>query len=323
MRSPEKGWTAFDMYLDRFGRRLVHHLAALCVAFLLLGGAPVRARTAGPGHGAQESTPICGFTIVNEYPHDSEAFTQGLVFADGKLYEGTGLWGRSSLRRVDLDTGVVLQSLSLPSRFFGEGITSYGDRIIQLTWQAGAGFVYDRDSFQLVEQFVYARQGWGLTHDGQRLIMSDGTSTLRFLHPQTFEEVGQLGVYDHGVPVTRLNELEYIHGEIYANVWQTDRVARIDPISGEVRAWIDLEGLLRPEDLERPVDVLNGIAYDSAAGRLLVTGKLWPKLFHIELVCPQTTFLFLPLINYEPTRATARLQPSWLERMTHVMGAWE
>ena len=304
MGSPEQRSTERDTGGDRFCCRLGHDLSVLCVTFFLLYGATARSPAAGPGHGAQQSTPVCGFTIVNEYPHDSEAFTQGLVFAGGDLYEGTGIWGRSSLRRVDLETGVVLQSLVLPSRFFGEGITIYGDRIIQLTWQSRVGFVYDRGSFQLVEQFGYATEGWGLTHDGQHLIMSDGTSTLRFLHPQTFEELGHLQVHDQDGPVTRLNELEYIHGAIYANVWLTDRVARVDPLTGEVSAWIDLEGLLRPEDPEQPVDVLNGIAYDATGDRLLVTGKLWPKLFHIQLVCPETTFLFLPLITGEPATGT-------------------
>lgn len=297
MRTQQNGMTALNRRQGRLGLRLVHGLSGLCMVFLLLAGVIARASGDGPSRSEQETTPVCGFTIIDEYPHDSEAFTQGLVFADGELYEGTGLWGRSSLRRVDLESGAVLQSLSLPSRFFGEGITVYGDKIIQLTWQSRVGFVYDRESFQLVEQFIYDTQGWGLTYDGQHLIMSDGTATLRFLHPQTFEEVRQLAVYGQDGPVTRLNELEYIHGQIYANVWQTDRVARIDPITGEVRSWIDLEGLLSPEGRDQPADVLNGIAYDAAEDRLLVTGKLWPKLFHIEVVCLEAMSLFLPLIS--------------------------
>jgi glutamine cyclotransferase len=258
---------------------------------------------------------------VAEYPHDPEAFTQGLVFARGELYEGTGLWGRSTLRRVDLESGMVQQSHSLPSRFFGEGITVMGDRIIQLTWQSRIGFVYDRESFQQVAQFAYETEGWGLTHDGQYLIMSDGSPTLYFLDPQTFEEVSRLPVYDHDGAVTRLNELEYIDGEIYANVWYSDRVARIDPHTGQVCAWVNLEGLLDAADLEQPVDVLNGIAYDASHNRFLVTGKLWPKLFHIEVLCPGSSVLFLPLMSTSSVPSADLQWPPYPRRMTHVMGA--
>jgi glutaminyl-peptide cyclotransferase len=167
---------------------------------------------------------------------------------------------------------------------FGEGIAIYGDRIIQLTWQSHIGLVYDKTSFELLRTFSYPTEGWGLTHDGARLIMSDGTATLHFLDPETFVEVGQVEVYDVDGPVVRLNELEYIGGEIYANIWQTDRIVRIDPQTGQVLGWVDLSGLLSPEDRQQPVDVLNGIAYDPASDRLFVTGKLWPKLFEIELV---------------------------------------
>ena len=224
------------------------------------------------------------YTVIDAYPHDPDAFTQGLVFEDGVLYEGTGLWGRSTLRKVALETGQVLQSYDLASQFFGEGITVYGDKIIQLTWQSNVGFVYDKDSFELLQQFSYPTQGWGITHDGERLIMSDGSSTLYFRDPETFEEVGRVEVTDKDGPVTRLNELEYIRGEVYASVWLTDQIARIDPQTGRVVGWIDLEGLLKPEDLTQPVDVLNGIAYDAQGDRLFVTGKLWPKLFEIDLV---------------------------------------
>jgi len=224
------------------------------------------------------------YRVVNAYPHDRNAFTQGLVFEDGVLYEGTGRQGYSTLRRVDLASGDVLQICQLPDRFFGEGITIFGERIIQLTWQSGVGFVYDRNSFELLEEFHYPTEGWGITHDGQRLIMSDGTSTLRFWNPETFEEIGRIEVRDQDGPVTRLNELEYVQGEIYANVWQTDRIARIAPDTGKVIGWIDLAGILSPEDRSEPVDVLNGIAYDAENDRLFVTGKLWPRLFEIELV---------------------------------------
>lgn len=226
------------------------------------------------------------YTVVNTYPHDPQAFTQGLIYVDGVLYEGTGLYGQSSLRRVDLETGSVLQRYDLPAQFFGEGITLAGDRIIQLTWQSNVGFVYDKDSFELLGEFQYPTEGWGITHDGARLIMSDGTANLYFRDPETFAEIGRVTVQDDSGPVVRLNELEYIDGEVYANIWQTDRIARIDPQTGRVTAWIDLTGLLSAEDRQEPVDVLNGIAYDAANDRLFVTGKLWPKLFEIELIPP-------------------------------------
>ncbi len=228
--------------------------------------------------------PVYTYTIVHTYPHDMNAFTQGLVFTDGILYEGTGLYGHSSLRKVELETGNVLQIYRLPEQYFGEGITVYDDQIFQLTWKAHTGFVYAKDTFLYLETFNYPTEGWGITHDGERLIMSDGTATLHFLDPETREEIGQVEVRDNDGPVVRLNELEYIHGEVYANVWQTDWIARIDPQTGQVLGWINLEGLLSHVDLSQPVDVLNGIAYDTEGDRLFVTGKLWPALFEIELI---------------------------------------
>jgi glutamine cyclotransferase len=236
--------------------------------------------------GNPDVIPVYSYNIVNTYPHDPDAFTQGLVFDDGVLYEGTGLYGQSSLRRVELETGDILQIRELSDQFFGEGIAIRGDRIIQLTWQSNIGFVYDKNSFELLQEFDYSTEGWGITYDGTRLIMSDGTSTLHFLDPQTFEETGQVEVFDNNGPVTRLNELEYVEGEIYANVWQTDRIARIAPDEGRVIGWVDLGGLLSAEDRNQSVDVLNGIAYDADDGRLFVTGKLWPKLFELELISP-------------------------------------
>lgn len=233
------------------------------------------------------AVPIYTYKVVNAYPHDRNAFTQGLVFENGVLYEGTGLRGRSTLRRVELETGDILQVRELPAQFFGEGITIYGDKIIQLTWQSNVGFVYDRDSFEVLQEFHYPTEGWGITHDGKRFIMSDGTSTLHFLDLETLEEVGRIEVHDNHEPVTRLNELEYVRGEIYANVWQTDRIARISPQTGQVIGWIELKGLLSAADRSEPVDVLNGIAYDAKNDRLFVTGKLWPRLFEIELVPPK------------------------------------
>lgn len=227
--------------------------------------------------------PVYTYEIVNRYPHDTDAFTQGLVFDNGILYEGTGLYGRSSLREVDLETGNIKQIYELPARYFGEGITVFGDRLIQLTWKSRTGFIYDRDSLEGKGDFTYATEGWGITHDGERLIMSDGTATLYFLDPLTFNTIGHVKVYNNTTPVDRLNELEYINGQVYANVWQTDNIAVIDPDSGQLTAWLDLSGLLPPPDHSTPVDVLNGIAYDAANDRLLVTGKLWPWLFEVRL----------------------------------------
>lgn len=241
--------------------------------------------TPAPGS-ALQAVPVYTYKIINTYPHDCNAFTQGLVFENGFLYEGTGLHKRSTLRKVELETGTILQIYELPPQFFGEGITIFQDKIIQLTWQSNVGFVYHKDTFELLHQFTYPTEGWGITHDGTQLIMSDGTSTLYFLDPETFERIYQITVHDNGDPVTMLNELEYIQGEIYANVWLTDRIARISPQTGQVLGWIDLEGLLSLKSGEH-VDVLNGIAYDAEHDRLFVTGKLWPHLFEIELVCQE------------------------------------
>jgi glutamine cyclotransferase len=238
-----------------------------------------------PGPGAPVGTPVFTYSIVEEFPHDAEAFTQGLVFYDGRLYEGTGLWGRSTVREVELETGVVSRSRDLDASYFGEGLTLFGDRMIQLTWRSKVGFVYDRDSFEVLREFDYPSQvleGWGITHDGEFLIVSDGTPVLHFLDPETFVEVASVEVFDGEDAVGRLNELEYVGGEIYANVWQTDRIARIDPDTGSVASWIDLSGLLPVED-RAAADWLNGIAYDAANDRLFVTGKLWPTLFEIAL----------------------------------------
>ena len=231
-------------------------------------------------------TPVYGYRVLATYPHDAEAFTQGLVYYQGDFYESTGLRGHSSLRKVDLETGEVLQFRALDDQYFGEGLALFADRLYQLTWQSHVGFIYDRASFEPLATFQYPTEGWGLTDNGQELIMSDGTPRLYFLDPQTLKLLRQVTVQDETGPIWRLNELEYIEGEVYANVWQTDRIARIDPETGRVKAWIDLSGLLPPDD--RPgANVLNGIAWDEAGGRLFVTGKLWPKLFQIELTPPE------------------------------------
>lgn len=231
-----------------------------------------------------QSVPIYTFTILSAYPHDRDAFTQGLAFENGTLYEGTGLYGKSSLRRVDLKTGEVLQIHALPYDYFGEGITIFGDNIVQLTWQSKKGFVYDKNSFEVLRDFTYATEGWGITYDGKRLIMSDGSSFLNFLDADTLKATGRIEVYDSGKAVSNLNELEYVNGQIYANVWPTDNIAIIDPQSGRVTGWIDLSGLLPQQADGKPVDVLNGIAYDTTNNRLFITGKLWPWLFEIKLV---------------------------------------
>jgi glutamine cyclotransferase len=228
--------------------------------------------------------PVYGYKVINAYPHDKRAFTQGLVFENGFLYEGTGLVGRSTLRKVELETGKIVKGRKVGDEYFGEGITIYGDKIFQLTLRAGVGLVYDKESFELLGQFNYPTEGWGITHDGKSLIRSDGTSTMYFLNPETFEQTGRIEVADTNGPVAGLNELEYVRGQIYANVWRTDRIARIDPKTGRVTGWIDLAGLLGMEARGQLVDVLNGIAYDEKDDRLFVTGKLWPKVFEIEPV---------------------------------------
>jgi glutamine cyclotransferase len=229
------------------------------------------------------ATPVDGYQVIHTYPHDPGAFTQGLVYADGHLYESTGLNGKSSIRLVDLETGKVLQHHDLPVEYFGEGLTVWNNRLFQLTWKARTGFVYDLFSFAIQQTFHYGGEGWGLTHDNKELILSDGTSLLRFLDPQSFREIRRIQVRDTGQAIGNLNELEYTHGEIYANVWQTDRIARISPRTGRVLGWIDLTGLIDKRELANPDAVLNGIAYDSKSNRLFVTGKLWPKLFEIRV----------------------------------------
>lgn len=223
------------------------------------------------------------YRVINTFPHDPNAFTQGLDFDDGRLFEGTGRWGESTLREVDLQTGAVLRSHSLDAQYFGEGITVFNGKIYQLTWQELTGFIYERDTFEPLQTFSYPHEGWGITHDGTRLIVSDGSSTIRFWDPNTLQEIGNITVRDDQGPVNRLNELEYIDGEIWANIWLTDLIARISPETGDVLSYVDLTGLLDTNTLTQPADVLNGIAVDDS-GRLFVTGKLWPTLFEIEVV---------------------------------------
>ncbi|HYR44310.1 MAG TPA: glutaminyl-peptide cyclotransferase [Terriglobia bacterium] len=225
-----------------------------------------------------------GYRVVKSYPHDRTAFTQGLEYHDGFLYEGTGLVGRSSLRKVNLETGQVLQSFDVPPPFFGEGITVLNQKIVQLTWQSQTGFVYDKSSFRIISSFNYPGEGWGMTNDGKQIYMSDGTSQIRVWDPAALKEVRRITVKDGSREVTALNELEFVRGEILANVWQTDRIARISPADGKVLGWVDLSGILPKADHPEAESVLNGIAYDAAGDRLFITGKLWPKIFEIKLL---------------------------------------
>jgi glutaminyl-peptide cyclotransferase len=256
-------------------------------AALALTAAAVCATSVVMAQKAAVPTPVSGYRIVKIYPHDRRAFTQGLQYVNGVLYEGTGLAGRSTIRKVRLENGEVLQEHKIDSRHFGEGIVVWKDVLVQITWQSEIGFVYDLATFEQKRTFNYTGEGWGLTHDGTRLIMSDGSASLRFLDPATLRETGRLNVRDGTTPVKALNELEFVKGEILANVWQSNRIARISPRTGQVTGWINLEGLLDPRDAAG-VDVLNGIAYDAAGDRLFVTGKLWPKLFEIKIVPPST-----------------------------------
>lgn len=231
-------------------------------------------------------TPVYPYHEVNRFPHDTNAFTQGLLYVDDKLYESTGLHGQSTLREVDLLTGAVRKGLSLPGDLFGEGLTLWNDKLIQLTWRSGLALFFDKNTFQFEKKLRYRTEGWGLTHNDKHLIMSDGSAHLYFLDPETFEVQGRLTVRDKGEAVTYLNELEYIKGEIYANVWQTTRIARINPKTGQVLSWIDLSKLAAPYQGKKGMNVLNGIAYDKKNARLFITGKRWPYLFEIAPTSP-------------------------------------
>ena len=228
-----------------------------------------------------------GYQVVGDWPHDSGAFTQGLIFSDGKLYESTGQEGQSSLRLVDLQTGKVSKKVDVPAPYFAEGITLLNGKIYQLTWLHEVGFIYDAQTLEQIGQFKYENEGWGIANDGRSLIISDGSHRLKFLDPDSFRVTKTIAVLDGDKPVGKLNELEFVNGEIYANIWHDQRIVTIDPQTGRVTGWIDLTGLLKPGEVRDPEAVLNGIAYDQPSGRLFVTGKLWPRLFEIKLK-PQT-----------------------------------
>ncbi len=234
----------------------------------------------------EETTPVYGYQVINRYAHDPTAFTQGLVFHSGRLYESTGLYGESTLREVDLKSGRVVRGLKLPDRVFGEGLTLWGERLIQLSWRAGTAFVFDLKTLALIKQFRYSTEGWGLTHDARHLIMSDGSARLYFRDPETFHLLRTLNVTDQGVAVEKINELEYVAGHIYANIWMQDRIAKISASTGKVLAWIDLRGL-KPFVAKGYQDyVLNGIAYDAQTEHFYVTGKKWPVLYEIRINVP-------------------------------------
>lgn len=227
--------------------------------------------------------PVYSYKIINVYPHDKTAFTEGLVYDGKTLYESTGLYANSTLRQVDPISGLVLKQYRLPENVFGEGLTLWKDQLIQLTWKSETGFVYDKKSFNLTKSFDYSGEGWGLTSDGKRLIMSDGSDTLYFLNPDTLGKEGSVRVTENGSPINQLNELEFVGGKVYANVYYTSRIVIISPETGEVLSWIDLQGLVDREDQSGNVDVLNGIAYEADKDLLIVTGKFWPELFEIKI----------------------------------------
>lgn len=233
------------------------------------------------------ATPEYGYKIVHVYPHDRTSFTEGLEYRAGYLYESTGLEGKSVLRKIQLETGAVVQQIRLSPQYFGEGITVLDQKIVQLTYKTKLGFVYDQDGFKQQRTFSYPGEGWSLTNDGRQIFMDDGTSEIRVWDAVTLRELKRIKVHDGAKAIDNVNEMEYIGGEIYANIWMTDRVARISPVDGRVLGWVDLSGLLTDAEREQ-TDVLNGIAYDALGGRLFVTGKLWPKLFEIQLV-PKTS----------------------------------
>jgi glutamine cyclotransferase len=291
-KSDKKRWQSTTGKSTRFRVSLVAFalVAAAGVVFLILSlmrderANQINALSSGNNQATSEwRAQQLSYEVVSSYPHDPSSFTQGLVWHDGALYESTGLKGESKLRRLEFPSGRVRKEVSLASDLFGEGLALVDSRLVQLTWQSHRGFVYDLDTFRQLQEFSYDTEGWGLTYDGKNLILSDGSSNLFYLDPQTFKPIRKLPVTMNGKPLFELNELEFIEGEIWANVWQTDLIVRIDPSTGRVASFLDLKGLLAPSDKTGREDVLNGIAYDSDKKRIFVTGKLWPRLFEIKL----------------------------------------
>jgi len=274
--------------------RAAGFLAAIAIAIFVLLGACGRAGNSPTDAASQASAsaskrpagsnpPVYSYEVAHTYPHDPAAYTQGLIFANGFFYESTGLNGASSLRKVDVATGRVLQKVDVSPQYFAEGLTLFQGKLYQLTWQAKKGFVYDPTTFAMEKEFPYQGEGWGLTHDAQHLILSDGSNQIRFIDPADFTVKRVISVVNHGVPLYELNELEFIKGEIYSNIWHDDRIVRIDPATGEILGWIDLRGILPAQERTDNENVLNGIAYDEVGDRLFVTGKRWPKIFEIRL----------------------------------------
>jgi glutaminyl-peptide cyclotransferase len=258
-------------------------LATLGAAVACWAVAAPSASTLSGQRTARAATPVSGYRVVHAYPHDPDAYTQGLIFRDGVLYESTGRNGKSTLRKVKLETGAVLQQRTVDAAHFAEGLAEWKGRLFQLTWQSNVAFVYDLATFNLVKTLRFSGEGWGLAASPEGLILSDGTADLRVLEPDSFRELRRVTVRDGGQAIDQLNELEFVRGEVWANVWHTNRIARIAPRTGRVVGWIDLSGLMGMYRLD-PEAVLNGIAFDAASGRLFVTGKLWPKLFEIQVV---------------------------------------
>lgn len=268
--------------VDLSSRRLkigIKRVSVVLVLFLSFASLDCQTRS----ETGKERFPTRGYEVVHTWPHDTEAYTQGLVFHEGKLLESTGQVGRSSLRLVELETGQVMKKVTIPAPYFAEGLTLLKGKLYQLTWQHQRGFIYDATSLAKSGEFTYEGEGWGLTSDGSSLILSDGSHRLRFLDPETFQVSKTIFVLAEGKPIVNLNELEFVNGEIYANIWHEDRIARIDAQTGRVFGWIDLTGLLSRGEVDDEEAVLNGIAYDVKNARLFVTGKLWPKLFEIRV----------------------------------------
>lgn len=261
-------------------KRWVAAVSALIVVVILVGVLAVTLNRGQIGNPPSGGAVNYTYSVVNSYPHDTAAYTEGLIYANGSLYESTGEYGTSTLRRVDLETGRVLQEYKLSSDYYAEGLTLVDGTLIQLTWLDHVGFVYDANTFSQIRNFSVSTQGWGLTYDGTSLILSDGSSTLSFLNPQTYQVTRQVDVKDGNQSITNINELEYINGDVYANIWMTNRIAIINPGTGQVKGWIDLTGLYQSTDFN---SVLNGIAYDQQTGRLFVTGKNWPNLYEITI----------------------------------------
>jgi glutamine cyclotransferase len=261
-------------------KRWVAAVSALIVVVVLVGVLAIALNGGQTGNPPVDQAVNYTYSVVKAYSHNTSAYTEGLVYSNGSLYESTGEYGTSSLRRVDLKTGTVLQEYNLSGEYYGEGLALVDGALVQLTWLNHIGFVYDANTFTQMRNFTVSTQGWGLTYDGTSLILSDGSSTLSYLDPQTYQVTRQVDVKDGNQSITNINELEYINGDVYANIWMTNRIAIINPQTGQVKGWIDLTGIYQSTDFN---SVLNGIAYDQQTNRLFITGKNWPNLYEITI----------------------------------------